>query len=100
VTALAAALADLVAAETAAHLLPVKAGASPKAKRAAVARMHEATGRIVSVRVLAFALDAAARGNFEVLRVKKKVARGRGRSHILRLKRRNKASFRLCPVGR
>jgi hypothetical protein len=72
VTALAAAVAALKAAEQAARPGGGKAEVTAKQKRAAEARVHEAVARIAGTGVLAFATNAAVRAEFEALRPKKK----------------------------
>ncbi len=73
VTALQGALTALGEAEAAAKAKGAPTGAATaKAKKAAEARMHEATARIAGAGVLAFALSAGVRAEFEGLRGKKK----------------------------
>jgi hypothetical protein len=73
VTALQGALTALGEAEAAAKAKGASTGAATaKAKKAAEVRMHEATARIAGAGVLAFALNAAVRAEFEGLRGKKK----------------------------
>ena len=75
VAALNAAMASFTAAEalaTAPRGGKAATGAPAKLKRAAAARMHEATARIAGAGALAFAQSAAIRAEFETLRAKKK----------------------------
>jgi len=73
VTTLSGALTAVTEAEAAAKAKGAASGAATaKAKKAAEVRMHEATARITGAGVLAFALSAGVRAEFEGLRGKKK----------------------------
>jgi hypothetical protein len=69
---LAAALAQVKAAEEAAKAKGGKTGATAKELQAAAVRMHEEVRRIAGVGALAFATNAAVRAQFETLKPAKK----------------------------